>query len=105
MLFSTDGTQIITSSFDDLVKIWDAESGDELASLPGHTRDLRALALSPDGEALASGAGDRTVLVRRFYPDLEALERAAQDFIPKAIPQVSACPANPPATTQSRKGL
>jgi hypothetical protein len=35
------------------VELWDAETGKKLASLPGHSRDVRRMAFSPDGKKLA----------------------------------------------------
>jgi WD40 repeat protein len=40
------------------VKVWDAQSGDEIATLKGHTADVWAVAFSHDGKTLASGNGD-----------------------------------------------
>jgi WD40 repeat protein len=44
-----------------IVRIWDVESGKPLHELTGHTRPVRAVAWSPDGRWLASGALDGTV--------------------------------------------
>jgi len=44
-------------------KVWDAESGQELFTLKGHTNDVFCLAYSPDGKRLASGSFDTTVKV------------------------------------------
>lgn len=63
VVFSPDGRWIATGSFDNTIKIWDAETGRELRSLNGHTGAVRALAWSPDGRLLASGGGDRTVRI------------------------------------------
>jgi WD40 repeat protein len=92
--FSPKGRQVITASLDDLVKVWAVDSGEELASLGGHTQNLWALAMSPDGKTLVSGAGDETVLVRHFYPGLDALAEAAEGYLPKAEPQANDCPAS-----------
>jgi WD40 repeat protein len=45
------------------VKIYDLDSGEQLATLTGHTSSLWALAFSPDGKYLATGSFDRTVRV------------------------------------------
>jgi WD40 repeat protein len=38
------------------VKIWDAETGRELLSLPEHSRYVGSVAWSPDGQQLATAA-------------------------------------------------
>ncbi len=44
-----------------IAKLWDLASGQERASLRGHTADIGYLAFSPDGKTLATGALDGTV--------------------------------------------
>src|SRR6516225_6916213 len=44
------------------LKLWDAPTGKEIASLPGYTDSMYALVFSPDGKTLAS-AGFSTVQV------------------------------------------
>jgi WD40 repeat protein len=39
------------------IKLWNAKTGAELASLPGHTAQANAVEFSPDGRRLATGAG------------------------------------------------
>jgi len=41
--------------------MWDAEGGQFLHTLSGHSGPVRALAVSPDGHRLASGSDDKTV--------------------------------------------
>ena len=41
------------------VKVWDAQTGQELLSFKGHT-SVRSVAFSPDGKRLASASGNMT---------------------------------------------
>ncbi|MEO1528528.1 MAG: WD40 repeat domain-containing protein [Planctomycetota bacterium] len=61
MAFSPDGRRIISGSGDNTLKLWDSESGQELASLTGHSGRVRAVAFRPDGRWIVSGSGDRTL--------------------------------------------
>jgi WD40 repeat protein len=48
---------------DKTVKVWDAEKGQELLTLKGHTGLLRSVCFSPDGKRIASASKDQTVKV------------------------------------------
>ena len=43
------------------VKVWDAQTGEEIFSLPGHVGGLQSVAFSPDGRRLVSAGLDQTV--------------------------------------------
>jgi WD40 repeat protein len=45
------------------VKVWDAQTGQELLTLKGHTNLVTSVAFSPDGQRLVSGSADDTVKV------------------------------------------
>ena len=48
---------------DRAVRVWDAETGQELYSLKGHASQVTSVAFSPDGSRLASASRDGTVKV------------------------------------------
>ena len=48
---------------DDTVHLWDVQTGTLLHSLTGHTDLVDSLAYSPDGQSLASGSRDGTILL------------------------------------------
>ena len=45
------------------LRVWDVDTGEELASLAGHTDDVAGLALHPAGHLAATGSHDGTVRV------------------------------------------
>jgi WD40 repeat protein len=59
--WSPDGATIASASADMTLRLWDAASGDLLATLDDHEDSLTALAWSPDGQWLASASWDKTV--------------------------------------------
>jgi WD40 repeat protein len=58
--YSPDGTRMASGSDDTTLKVWDAASGAELATLSGHTDRVVAVAYSPDGARSVSGSFDQT---------------------------------------------
>ena len=61
--FSPDGQRIVSGSFDQTVKIWDANTDKELQTLKGHTNSVTSVAFSPDGQRIVSGSEDKTVKI------------------------------------------
>ena len=61
--FSPDGRRLASASGDNTVRIWDADTGQEVRTLKGHTSDVRSVCFSPDGRRLASASHDNTVRI------------------------------------------
>src|SRR5262249_45121962 len=58
---SADGRYLASGSADQTLKLWDAATGQERATLRGHPSRVLAVAFSPDGERLVSGCYMRTL--------------------------------------------
>jgi len=69
--FSPDGSTFASSSFDQVIRLWDATSGQLKATLKGHPAWVGALAFSPDGATLVSGHNEGTI--RLWDADSEQL--------------------------------
>src|SRR5258706_3127520 len=53
--YSPNGTRVITGSYDNTIRIWDAESGAVICEpLTGHTGSVSSVAYSPDGRHIIS---------------------------------------------------
>jgi WD40 repeat protein len=59
--YSPNGKLLATATDDNIVGLWDAETGSRVTDLNEHTDSAQAVAFSPDGLTLASGAMDGTV--------------------------------------------
>ena len=72
LCFSQDGTFVLAKQRQRMIKLWDASDGRALGIAEGHTRNITALALSPDGKEIASASEDGTIKVW----NIEQLRRA-----------------------------
>src|SRR5438874_1177054 len=61
--FSPDGTRIASGGNDNIIQLWNANSGQRLQTYTGHLGSIWAVAWPPDGRRIASGGNDGTVQV------------------------------------------
>ena len=61
--FSSDGTHIVSGSWDKSVQVWDAMSGAHLKVLNGHTDRIESVAFSSDGTCIVSGSYEESIWV------------------------------------------
>jgi WD40 repeat protein len=61
--FSSDGSCIVSGSWDESVRVWDALTGEQKHVLNGHTESVNSVAFSGDGSCIVSGSDDRSVRV------------------------------------------
>ncbi len=80
LAFSPDGRRLITSGTGtaDTLKVWDVESGRDVATLTGEAGFYDLIRFSPDGKTVFATANNGTVLLWRApsFEEIEAREQA-----------------------------
>ncbi|MDB5601777.1 MAG: hypothetical protein JWN71_3821 [Xanthobacteraceae bacterium] len=61
VVFSRDGSRIVSGSSDHTVKLWDAATGNVIRTFTGHASNVHAVNISPDGTRLLSASRDKTI--------------------------------------------
>jgi len=61
-MFSADRKQVVTTSEDNIARVWDVKTGTELVALP-HDDKVRAATFSPAGRRLVTASADKTARV------------------------------------------
>ena len=61
--WSPDNSLVASSGEEQVIRIWNAETGEQVHLLGGHQKAVNSLSWSPDGQKLASGSWDGTVIV------------------------------------------
>ena len=63
IVISPDGKYLASGSYQNLVLLWDAETGELVRSFEGHSDYVVSVAFSPDGNRIASGSYDGTIRI------------------------------------------
>ncbi|KIM21458.1 hypothetical protein M408DRAFT_80517, partial [Serendipita vermifera MAFF 305830] len=64
VVFSSDGTRVISDSWDSAIRVWDAETAEPIAGpFRGHGTEDISMAFSPDGKRTAFGSWKGTIRV------------------------------------------
>jgi WD40 repeat protein len=59
-VFSADGTQVLTGSYDKTARLWETATGKEIRRFEGHSATVLSAVFSPDGRQVLTGSGDGT---------------------------------------------
>jgi WD40 repeat protein len=61
--FSPDGTRVVTASYDNTVRVWDAATGRPVMILLEHQDKVLSAIFSPDGTRVVTASVDKTARV------------------------------------------
>jgi WD40 repeat protein len=61
--YNSDGKLIASGGEDNMVKLWEAETGKLIKVFSGHKDKVKSVKFSPDGLIMASGGEDNTVIL------------------------------------------
>jgi WD40 repeat protein len=71
--FDRGANRIAAGGWDHIARIWDAQSGQELFALRGHTGPILSLVFTPDNRSLLTSSADGTAKIWDIAPSLESL--------------------------------
>jgi len=74
--YSPDGSQIVSGSRDNTIRVWNPTTGQCIAGpFQGHTEKVSSVAYSPDGSHIVSGSWDKTIGVWNLAPGLASFTK------------------------------
>lgn len=71
LIFSPNDKYIASGSMDDIIRVWDLQSGKLFRKLIGHSGDVYTIKFTPDGKYLVSGSEDGKIKIWDFVNDKE----------------------------------
>ena len=83
--FSPDENRVVTASADDTARVWDANTGSQVAMLKGHEADVFSVAFSPDGSRVVTASEDGTARIFRVFGTTQALIDHAKTIVPRQL--------------------
>jgi WD40 repeat protein len=80
-VFSPEGGQTVTGSYEGILQVWDSETGHELRTQRAHKSAINCCCYSPDGSRLLTASGDRRIKLwdARSFAELAMLVRGPND--------------------------
>ena len=61
VVFSSDGTSLVSGSHDGTVKLWDVQTGGDVRTFSGHSSLVWSVSISADQTTIASGSSDNKI--------------------------------------------
>ena len=61
LVFSLDGTSLVSGGCDNIIKLWDMQTGGVVKTLQGHTGIVQSVSISADSTTIVSGSHDETI--------------------------------------------
>jgi WD40 repeat protein len=111
-VFSPDDKErwILTASFDNTARVYDASSGKLIAVMAGHASEVRSAAFSPDGKHVLTASNDGTARIWPVFPSKDDLIRHVGETLPRCFNaderrELSLDPAEPPVWCRTGFGL
>lgn len=80
VFFSYDEKKVVTTSGENIAKLWDVASGKLIANLIGHTSYVNSASFSPDGKKIVTSSDDKTAIIWNAETGKIILKLYAHDY-------------------------
>jgi WD40 repeat protein len=81
LAYSPDGKSLAAGGADQLIHIWDVDTGKERYRLQGHLGPVTCVAFSADGKTVASGSSDQTIRIWDLAARRESRQISGPDTV------------------------